>query len=76
MLRAQSEDYTAVHAKCKGDGPKFKKQASLVEISAKTLEGEIATITESIAATDAKLADQSNKRKTFDESRADLALQV
>ncbi len=47
-----------------------------MEISAKTLEGELSTISASIAALDAKLADQSNKRKTFDESRADLALQV
>jgi hypothetical protein len=65
-----------VHLKHKTDGPKFKKQASLVEISAKTLEGELSTITATIAAIDAKLADQSTKRKTFDESRADLALQV
>ena len=65
-----------MHLKHKTDGPKFKKQASLVEISAKTLEGELSTITANIAAIDAKLADQSNKRKTFDENRADLALQV
>ena len=34
------EDFTVVHAKHKGEGPKFKKQASLVEITSKTLEGE------------------------------------
>lgn len=65
-----------LHVKHKGEGPKFKKQASLVEISSKTLEGELATLAANIAAIDAKLADQGNKRRAFDESRADLALQA
>ena len=65
-----------IHLKHKGEGPKFKKQASLVEISSKTLEGELAALSASIAAVDAKLADQGNKRRTFDENRADLALQA